>query len=55
MTAAEVARAISAHHQVCPVCQRGGRLAAGPGGLRRERCEAEAGLFAQLDAAREDR
>lgn len=26
-----------------------------PGGLRRERCEAEAGLFAQLDAARRDR
>jgi hypothetical protein len=51
--AAQLARRISAHHQECRTCQRGGRLTLRPGGLTRVRCETERGLFAQLDRARE--
>ena len=46
--AAATARAISAHHQGCAACQRGGRLAVGPRGVRRIPCETERQLFAQL-------
>ena len=46
--AAATARAISAHHQHCGTCQRGGRLAVGPRGVRRVPCETDRQLFAQL-------
>ena len=52
VTAVELARRISEHHQVCRVCQRGGLLVLGPGGAVRERCATEAALLAALDRAR---
>jgi hypothetical protein len=52
--AAQLARAISAHHQDCEVCRRGGTLALTRRGLARVPCPLEAELFRQLGAAGQD-
>lgn len=49
--AVALTRILSTHHATCGPCQRGGRVVAGRAGVRRERCEVERRLLAELGAA----